>query len=39
MTVIEHSVATDPAVRYRGHLALGITVADGDAPAPPCHQG
>ncbi len=27
--VIEHSVAIDPAVTYRGHLERGITVANG----------
>ncbi|HET9014037.1 MAG TPA: hypothetical protein VFN57_00460, partial [Thermomicrobiaceae bacterium] len=26
--VIEHSVAIDPAVRYRGHLARGVMVAN-----------
>ncbi len=28
-TVIEHSVAIDPAIEYRGDLARGITVANG----------
>src|SRR5207302_284941 len=27
--VIEHSVAIDPSIRYKGHLERGITVANG----------
>lgn len=28
-TVIEHSVAIDPSIRYRGHRERGVTVANG----------